>query len=254
MAKTICLFSQKGGAGKTTTAVNLAAVFALLRKRTLLVDCDPQGAATTMICTIPHHPEFNLSDVLLGSVKIEKAIVQGCLHYLKVVPAPFEASIEDRLKLNENGRQTVLKRALASIRDSFDYIFIDTPASDWAYIINAAAASDFVLLVLKADYLSFQFLGQSIDNIGTVKKRYNPNLKSAGIVFNMYDADEQGSIRVLQSSQKHLSKWQFKTIIPKDPLIAASPLLGKPLIVSNFKASATQCYLQLATELLGRLG
>ena len=253
MAKTICLFSQKGGAGKTTTAVNLAAAFALLRKRTLLVDCDPQGAATDTICTIPHYPEFNLSDVLLGRVNIAKAIVQGCLHFLKVVPAPFEASIEERLKLGENGKQTVLKRALASIRDRFDYIFIDTPASDWPYILNASAASDFVLLVLKADYLAFRILGQGINNICMFKKRYNPNLKSAGVVLNMFDADDPGSIRVLHSSQKHLSKWQFKTIVPKDSLIAAAPLSGKPLVVSNFKAPATQCYLQLAKELMGRL-
>lgn len=253
MAKTICLFSQKGGAGKTTTAVNLAAVFALLRKRTLLVDCDPQGAATGTICTIPQHAEFNLSDVLMGNVKIEKAIVQGCLNFLKVIPAPVDASIEYRLKLSENANQTALNRKLASIKDSFDYILIDTPASDWPYIINTLAASDYVLLVLKADYLAFRFLGKSIDNIRIVKKRYNPKLKPVGVVLNMFDKDDRGSIRVLHSSQKYLSKWLLKTIIPKDSLIGLSPLLGKPLVVSNFKAPVTQCYLHLAKELMERL-
>jgi chromosome partitioning protein len=253
MNTTICLFSQKGGVGKTTTAVNLAAAFALFRKRTLLVDCDPQGAATSIICIIPQNPVLNLSDVFSGTTGIEKTIVQGCLHHLRVIPAPFAASVEERLRLCENGNQLLLKKALSRIKDDFDYVVIDTPASDWPYITNAAAASDFVLLVLRADFLAYRFLGKSINSIKAMKQKLNPALKSGGILLTMYDADDNSSQRIFQSSQKHVGRWLLKTIIPKDPLIGASPLVGKPIVVYDHKSAGAQCYLKLAKELMERL-
>jgi len=253
MAKTICLFSQKGGVGKTSTAVNLAAVLGLARKRTLLVDGDPQGAATAIIGTIPCHPEFNLSDVLLGGVAIEKAIVPSCLHFTRVLAAPSESAGVGRLKLDENNQPLRLKHALDRIRDVFDYIVIDTPTSDWPYITKASSAADVVLLVLSTDYLAFRLLGKSINNIRSIKNRYNPGLKFVGVLLNLYDENDRNSVRVLHAAQTHLAEMLFNTIIPRATNIRTSALLGKPYVVSHFKETATQCYIRLAKELIGRL-
>lgn len=249
MARTICLFSQKGGVGKTTTVVNLAAALALSGQRTLLVDCDPQGSATLMSGLIPQRYALHLDDALSGKAKAEDLILQGCLHHLKIIPAPRETSLADRQRWNPAGNASLLKKALAGIALHFDYILIDTPASDWPFIMKGITAADFLLILLRADYLAFRFLGRGLDNIQMIRQQHNPGLKLAGIVLTMYDEADESSRLIFSNARKYLSRWLFRTVIPRDREIGASPLFGKPLVVCQNHHPAARRFLKLGHEL-----
>jgi chromosome partitioning protein len=253
VAKAIFLFSQKGGAGKTTTAVNLAAALAFSCHRTLLVDCDPQGSATCSSGIIHPKPEFSLSDILFSGCKAEKCIVQSRLPNLKTIPAPAEPTIEERARLCRDGNHSILREALGVVQDRFDFILFDTPASDWPLIVQAATAAEFVLFILKADYLSFRHLEKSITNIRSIKNRYNPGLRSAGIMLNMYDPEDRDSMRILESCRMHLSRCLFQTVVRTDRQVGATALLGCPIVVTDCNGEGAQGYMQLSGELIERV-
>lgn len=253
MAKAIFVFSQKGGSGKTTTAVNLAAALAFSCHRTLLVDCDPQGSATCSSGIIHRHPEFSLADILYARTGIERCMFQSRLPNLKVIPGPSEPTVEQRGVLGRDGNHAILRTALDAVQDRFDFILCDTPASDWPFITQAAAAADFVLFVLKADFFSFRHLEKGITNLRAIKSRYNPALKSAGIVVNMYAPEEPESAQIYQSCQAHLARSMFQTSIRTDRQVGAAALRGSPVIVNDCESESARGYLRLSEELIARV-
>jgi len=254
VGKAVCIFSQKGGAGKTTTVVNLAAALALLRKRTLLVDMNPHESATSMVSVLSHRYHASLRDVIARRVPVENVIIPSCLHHLKVLPSPADASLEDRMRLSRLELPWFMRNALARVKDDFDYILIDTPPSDWSYISHAAAASDHLLVILRADLLSFRSFAKNLDIIKAIKVRFNPHLKLAGIALTMYDPEEEGSALALSNAQRDLSKRLFRTLIFKDREIAASALAGKPIVVSEYDSNGARRFRLLADELIERIG
>lgn len=254
MGKAICIYSQKGGAGKTTTVVNLAAALALLGRRTLLIDMNPYENAAPMASVLSRRYRFSLRDVIMGRAPIERAIIPSCLHCLKVLPSPVNASLDDRMHLDRLDVPGFLRDALARVRDDYGYILIDTPASDWSYISHAAAASDYMLVILRADVLSFRSFGKSLDIIQTIKLRFNPQLKLAGIALTMYDPEEEGCVSMPADSLQHRPRWLFRTLIPKDRAIASSAIAGKPLVVSDYDSKGARSFRLLADELIERIG
>jgi chromosome partitioning protein len=253
VGKAICVFGQKGGAGKTTTVVNLAAALSLSAKRTLLIDVDPQGSATAMVSVLSRRYRYSLQDVIMQGVPVERAIVQGCLHHLKVLPAPPNTSLNDHLRVCRSA-PGALQNALAPIRDAFDYILMDAPTSDWSYITHAAAACDYLLFILRADYQTFRFLSKSLEILKTIKTRFNPKLKLAGIVLTLYDPRDEECVWILRKALQHLPKWLFRTLIPRDSAIAASALAEKPIVVSDYDGAGARSFRFLANEFVERIG
>lgn len=254
VGKTICIFGQKGGAGKTTTVVNLAAALALSGKRTLLIDADQQGSATAMVSVLSQRYLFSFQDVILQRVPIERAIVQGCLHHLKVVPAPLNATLDDRMLVSRSDLPGHLRNALVPIKDNFEYILMDTPASDWSYFSHVAVASDYLLFILRADFMNLRFLSKSLDIIKTIKTRFNPQLKLAGIILTMYDSNDEACVWFLREALRHLQKWLFRPLISKDRAIVASALVEKPIVVSDYDGISARSFRFLADEFVERIG
>jgi chromosome partitioning protein len=253
VGKVICVFGQKGGAGKTTTVVNLAAVLALSCKRTLLIDMDIQGSATAMVSVQPRRYHFSIQDVILQGVPIEKSIVRSCLSHLSVLPAPRKVSLNDHIRASQSTAD-FLKKALAPIKDRFDYILMDAPTSDWSYISHAAAASDYLLFILRADYQTFHFLGNSLELIKSLKAQLNPKLKLAGIILTLYDPRDASCLWILRKALFHLPKWLFRTLIPKNPFIASSAFKEKPIVVCDYDGKISRSFRFLAKEFIERIG
>jgi chromosome partitioning protein len=253
VGKAICIFGQRGSAGKTTTAVNLAAALAISGRRVLLIDLDPQGAATAMVSALRRRCLFSLRDVLIDRVPIERAIVQGCLPNLKVLPAPLNSILNERMHTSRTS-PSVLQDALAPIKKNFEYILIDTPVPDWFYISPAAVASDYLLLILRAEFLIFNFLGKNLDAIQTIKTQFNPQLKLAGIILTMYNPSDERCVWILRKTLCHLPKWLFRTLIPKDYAIAVSAPIGKPIVVYDADGKSARSFRFLADEFVERVG
>jgi chromosome partitioning protein len=253
MGKIICVFNQKGGVGKTLTAVNLSAAFALSGKRTLLVDCDPQGSATAISGASQEQFSFTLQDAISGQMQAKDIIVQSCLYHLKVFPAPTAMSLAILHEHASAGNQKLLKRMLSDLLSDYDFIVVDSPSFNEIFSVNAPTAADAVLIPLQCEYLAYRNLKKNIEFLQAIKKAYNPHLKLVGILLTMYDENGDISCRIVQSARKHLGSRLFDTIIPRDVRIAESTTLKKPLVVVDVNSAGAKNYLKLAQEVMDRM-
>jgi len=253
VARVIAIANQKGGVGKTTTAVNLAASLAAAEQRTLLIDGDPQGNATSGIGTPMDSVSNTVYDVLLGDRPLADATVRSVLfRHLDVVPAtPDLAGAEVELVAQSN-RESMLRNALRPVRDAYDYVLIDCPPSLGLITLNMLAAADALLIPLQCEYYALEGLSQLLNTVHLVQRSVNPDLAIDGVLLTMYDARLNLSRQVASEAREYFGAKVFDTVVPRNVRLAEAPSFGKPIILYDVASVGAQAYLSVAKELLAR--
>lgn len=254
MARILALSNQKGGVGKTTTAINLAASLAAAGQRVLLVDVDPQGNATSGVGVDRNATQRGVYDVLLGYLDAEDAIVATDLAGLHLLPCTADLVGADVELVDQPHRERRLRRELQEIRADYDWILIDCPPSLGLLTLNALVAADRVLIPLQAEYYAMEGLSQLLRTITAVRRGLNPELRREGIVVTMYDRRNNLCREVALQAQELFGDEVFRTVIPRNVRLGEAPSYGLPALQYAPRSSGTRAYLSLARELLHRHG
>ncbi len=250
MSKIIAIANQKGGVGKTTTAVNLSACVAEKGKRVLLIDVDPQGNSTSGLGIEKSTLKASSYDVLINNIDAQNAIVGTMIDTLHVIPANIDLVGAEVELVSRMAREHILKKALKNIRDNYDYIFLDCPPSLGLITLNALTASDKILVPIQCEYYALEGLSQLINTIKLVKANLNPSIEVEGVVLTMFDGRTNLSIQVVEEVKKYFKNKVYKTIIPRNVRLGEAPSFGLPVIRYDATCLGAQCYNELADEVI----
>lgn len=250
MSRVMAIVNQKGGVGKTTTAVNLGACLAEKGKKVLLVDVDPQGNTTSGIGLAKSKVQRCIYDVLINDVDIETVVFPTAYEGLFVVPATIQLAGAEIELVSVLNREVRLRKALERIREKYDYLLLDCPPSLGLLTLNALTAADSVLVPIQCEYYALEGLSQLLNTITLVQKHLNPDLKIAGVVLTMFDPRTNLSQQVIDEVQKYFGDKVFKTIIPRNIRLSEAPGYGQAIITYDEKSRGAEAYRQLAEEVI----
>lgn len=248
MGQVVAISNQKGGVGKSTTAINLSACLSERLKKVLLIDMDPQGNATSGLGIDRNNVEYTVYDVLTGDATVEETMVRTDFGRLYVVPSNVDLSGAEIELMEYDEREYLLKKAVEPVKDQFDYIFIDCPPSLSILTLNALCASDSVLIPVQCEYYALEGLTQLMKTIKLVQDRLNPDLTINGIVFTMYDGRTNLSNDVVANVKENIDARVYDTMIPRNVRLAESPSYGMPVIRYDTHSTGAQKYRELAKE------
>lgn len=250
MTRVIAISNQKGGVGKTTTAVNLAASLAVAERRVLLLDFDPQGNATSGV-GVEKSPEAATSyEVLLGEVPAANAIQETRIPQLHVLPADQRLSGAEIELVEMENRNYLLREALKGVLDRYDYVLIDTPPSLGLLTLNALSAAKSVLIPIQCEYYALEGLSQLLGTVQLVQQRIHPELRLEGVLLTMFDGRLRLSHQVADEARDHFGSRVYETVIPRNVTLSESPSFGKPVILHDIQSRGAQAYLMLAQEVM----
>ena len=255
MGKVIAIANQKGGVGKTTTAINLAASLAVLEKKVLIIDADPQANTTSGLNFAPDNDQHRtLYEVLIGRIDIADALIQTEIANLQMIPSHINLVGAEIEMLEVENRESLLKDALAPIRDNYDFIIIDCSPSLGLITVNTLTAADSVIIPVQPEFFALEGLGKLLQTIRLVQGGVNPDLKIEGFVVTMFDGRTRVHTQVLGELREHFRDLVFKTVIQRNIRLSEAPSHGKPIILYDIMCNGSTNYLNLAREVLEHNG
>ena len=252
MGRTIAIANQKGGVGKTTTAINLSSCLAEAGQRVLTIDFDPQGNATSGLGLEKGQIEDTVYEMMLGDCSFEDCLQREVQEDLDVLPSDSNLSGAEIELLDVENKEFVLKSHLDQVKNDYDFIIIDCPPSLSLLTLNALVAADTVLVPIQCEYYALEGLSQVLRTINIVKRKMNPSLEMEGVVFTMYDARTNLSLEVVENVKNNLNEKIYKTIIPRNVRLAEAPSHGMPINIYDSKSTVAESYRLLAAEVISR--
>lgn len=252
MPKIFSLCNQKGGVGKTTTAVNLAACLAQKNKKVLLIDIDPQGNATSGIGLVKNELPSSCYELLSGEIPISQVIIQSSITNINVIPANSSLAGAEVELIDYERREYILNGVLEPVKEQYDFILIDCPPSLGLLTLNALVASDGLLIPLQCEYYALEGLGQLLHTHQLVRKKLNPTLEIAGVILTMADFRTNLTQQVIEDVRNHFQNKVFKTVVPRSVKISEAPSFGKPISLYDPSSRGAKCYDEIANEFIIR--
>ena len=253
MGRIIAISNQKGGVGKTTTAINLSACLAEKKKKVLVVDIDPQGNTTSGLGVDKSKVEHSTYDLLLGETTVWEAIYPSVVEGLSVIPSERELAGAEIELIGIPEKEYILKNQIEKVKENYDFIIIDCPPSLNTLTVNAMTTADTVLVPIQCEYYALEGLSELMYTIDLVKSRLNPKLEIEGVVFTMYDARTCLSLQVVENVKDNLHQNIYKTIIPRNVRLAEAPSHGLPINMYDSKSAGAEGYRSLADEVIERM-